>query len=369
MRFMHSADWHVGRTLHGVSLLEDQAHLLDQFVDLACQEKPDVVILAGDIYDRSVPPNEAIGLLDDVLCRLVLDLKLQVVVIAGNHDGPARLSFGSRLLKGQGLHMLGSPASPAVVLEDRHGPVHFYPIPFAEPAIVRHCLDRHDLEGHQAAMQCLLDGLWARHPKGIRAVAAAHCFVTGGTASESERPVSIGGAGMIDADVFKGFDYVALGHLHRPQACDSDGRVRYSGSLMRYSFTEVDHEKAVLIVDMDAQGECDVKAVELSPRRQVRRIDGLFDDVVATAKDDLARDDYLIVTLLDQGPIFDAMGKLRLVYPNLLHIDRPAVMPTTGADERIDHRKMTEMELSRPLSSRSPAASSARPRPPPSRQW
>ena len=194
-------------------------------------------------------------------------------------------------------------------------------------------------------MKVLLDGIWARHPKGARSVAIAHCFVAGSTACESERPICIGGAGSIDPTVFTGFNYVALGHLHRPQTCD-EGRIWYSGSLMRYSFSEVDHDKAVLLVDMDAKGDCKISQVKLPSRRQVRRIEGLFDDIISGAAVDNAPEDYLMITLRDQGPIFDAMGKLRMVYPNVLHIERPAITGISATDSgRVDHRKMNEMEL------------------------
>jgi len=347
MRLIHTADWHLGRTLHGASLIEDQAHLLAQIVELARHEKPDAVIIAGDVYDRAVPPTDAVRLLNDVLEQLILDLKLPVVMIAGNHDAADRLAFASRVLGGQGLHILGQPVSStaAVVLEDKAGPVHLYPLPYAEPAIVRHCVDRQDLQGHQAAMQCLLEGIWSRHPKGQRAVAVAHCFVSGSQETESERPLSIGGAGVIDAAVFKGFGHVALGHLHRPQSCEG-GRVQYSGSLMRYSFSETDHEKAVLVTEIDAAGKSRTERAHLVPRREVRCLEGRLAEVVAAAKKDKAADDYLMVTLLDDEPVFDAMGKLREAYPNVLHIERPAlVRQARGGEARVDHRKMGEREL------------------------
>ncbi len=347
MRILHTADWHLGRTLHGANLIDDQAFVLEQFVDLAKNEKPDVIIIAGDVYDRAVPPNEAITLLDETLCRLVLDLGIQVILIAGNHDSPARLAFGHRLLYGSGLHILGQPASSTapVAIEDRHGPVHIYPLPYAEPAIVRHCTDKSELQGHQEAMKCLLDGIWSRHPKGVRSIAVAHCFVTGSTECESERPLSIGGAGVIEPTVFKGFSYVALGHLHRPQACDH-GRIRYSGSLLQYSFAEADHSKAILFIDMDSKGDCDVKEIVLTPRRQVRCLRGELAQILAGAMNDKAGKDYLTVTLLDQGPIFDAMGKLREVYPNVLHIERPVLQGRMDdRAELIDHRRMGDLDL------------------------
>jgi exonuclease SbcD len=347
MRLLHTADWHLGRSLYGANLIDQQGYLLDQIVDLARQAEPDVVIVAGDVYDRAVPPTEAVNLLDDVLSRLVLGVGLPVILIAGNHDNPDRLAFASRVLMDRGLHILGQPISSTapVILKDKHGPVHFYPLPYAEPAIVRHCLSRDDIEGHQQAMHCLLEGLWSRHPDGVRAVAVAHCFVTGSTETESERPLSVGGAGAVEPAVFRRFDYVALGHLHRPQAPAAD-RIRYSGSLMRYSFSESDHDKAVLLVTLDPKGGSQVEEIPLTPRCQVRCIEGKLAEVLNGAANDPHREDYLLVTLRDREPIFDVMGRLREVYPNVLHVERPTLTAQAGTTgDRIDHRKVSALDL------------------------
>lgn len=345
MRFLHTADWHLGRVLHGTNLIEDQAYLLDRFVELAREEKPDAVLISGDVYDRSVPPATAVDLLDSVLCRLVGDLGLRVVLIAGNHDSAERLAFGSRLLRDKGLHIAGFPGPDVepVVLGDKAGPVFIYPIPFAEPAVVRHRLHQADIVGHQAAIESLLGGIRDSHPKGKRSVVMAHCFVTGMAECESERPVTVGGSGFIDPDVFDGFNYVALGHLHRPQSAGHG--IRYSGSLLPYSLSEIDHDKAVLTVDMGDDGKCEVREVQLTPRRRIRRVEGLLADVLAQARTDRKRDDYIVVTQLDQGPVFDAMGKLRAQYPNTLHIERPALMQTGQERDRIDHRKIANVDL------------------------
>src|SRR4051794_5547711 len=188
LRFLHTADWHLGRLFHGVHLTDDQRHVLGQFVDLARDTKPDVILVAGDVYDRAVPPPEAVELLDEVLSRLVLDLKLPVVLIAGNHDSPRRLHFGSRVLAGGGLDVAGNlpKTCTPLTLSDDHGPVHFYAVPYAEPAVVRACLSCDDLEDHDAAMRAVLDGIRAAHPKNERAVLVAHAFVAGGTECESE---------------------------------------------------------------------------------------------------------------------------------------------------------------------------------------
>lgn len=347
MRLLHTSDWHLGRGLHGVSLIDDQRYLLDQFIELARQWRPHVVVIAGDVYDRAVPPTEAVCLLDEVLNRLVAQLGLPVVLIAGNHDSGERLNFGADLLRNHGLHVAGQPSTgrPPVVLCDEHGPVHVHAVPYAEPAVVRHQLDRPELQGHAEALGCLLDAIRERRVAGTRSVLVGHCFVGGGQVSESERPLSVGGAGMVDAAVFTGFDYVALGHLHRPQTC-GDGRVQYSGSLLPYSFGEAGQAKAVLQVEMDADGRCQVERIALTPRRQVRCLSGTLADLLASAPSSSSAEDYLMVTLQDDGPVFDAMGRLREVYPNVLHLERAALTAAAGSDlVPPDHRQTGDAQL------------------------
>ena len=291
MRFLHTSDWHLGRLFHRVHLTEDQAFVLDQFVDLARRERPDAVLISGDIYDRAVPPPEAVRLLDDTLSRLTLDLGIPTVVIAGNHDGPDRLAFGSRLLAGGGLHLFGlpGPAPEPIRLEDAHGPVFIHAVPYAEPPVVREAFGVETVHDHHAAMVACLDAVRSVHPEGARSVVLAHAFVAGGAGSESERPLSVGGAGTVEASAFAGFDYVALGHLHRPQSLARD-RLVYAGSLLKYSFDEATHRKSVSLVEMDAAGACTVERIALTPRREVRRISGLHAELLAAAAEDPARE-------------------------------------------------------------------------------
>jgi exonuclease SbcD len=347
MRFIHTADWHLGRLFHGVHLTEDQAHILDQFVAFVRDSRPDVLLIAGDIYDRAVPPPEAVALLDDALSRLVLDLRVPVVLIAGNHDSPQRLGFGSRLLSGQRLHIFGSFSDDLtpVVIEDRAGPVYIYAVPYAEPPVVRESLRSDLIQTHQAAMLALIERIHQVHPPGKRSVLVAHTFVVGGLECESERPLSVGGAGAVDCACFAGFDYVALGHLHRPQSAGKDS-IQYAGSLLKYSFSEADHNKSVSLVEMDAQGRCNVEKISLTPRRDVRCLAGYLADILKGPKSGENPQDYLMVTLLDTGAILDTIGKLREVYPNVLHIERPSLM--AGGElhgSRTDHRQMNDTEL------------------------
>lgn len=219
MRFLHTADWHLGRLLHGQRLLEDQAYALEQLVDLAGDFKPSVLLISGDVYDRAVPSPDAVELLDEILSNLVMKLDIRVLAIAGNHDSPQRLEFGSRVLARQGLHVVGSVSREAgsVTLLDDSGPVRFYGIPYAEPAVVRELLGDEEIRSHQSALEAMIQRIRSQHPVGERSVLLAHAFVSGCATAESERPMSVGGADSVDTGIFGEFDYVALGHLHRPQ--------------------------------------------------------------------------------------------------------------------------------------------------------
>lgn len=321
MRFIHTADWHLGRIFHGVHLTADQAHVLDQLVRIVADARPDAVLVAGDVYDRAVPPPEAVELLDDTLSRIVLDLGVPVVLIAGNHDSPRRLAFGARLMRAQRLHLFGAAdVAPApVLIEDTHGVVHVFPFPYAEPAAVRELAGDPAIADHAGALAALVAR--AGRPRDARAVALAHAFVDGGVSGESERPLALGGAFSVPPDILAEFNYAALGHLHRPQAIT--GAMAYAGSILKYSFDESGQSKSVAVVEMDRLGRCRAEAVPLQPRRDVRRIAGRFDDLLRDAPAE-GRDDYLEVTLQDRGPILDAMGRLREVYPNVLHVARTA---------------------------------------------
>ena len=324
MRFLHTADWHLGRLLHGVHLTDDQAHLLDQFLTLVRDVRPDAVIVAGDIYDRAVPPKEAVALLNDVLQQLVVDLDVPVIMNAGNHDSAERLHFGSAILENQGLHIYARPGREAepVVLHDAHGPVHVYPLPYAEPAEMRQVVPDAEITTHDDVVRVQTARARAGHPPNTRAIGVAHIFAQGGDLSDTERPLSVGGSEQVAAAHFDGFDYVALGHLHRRQKVGAS-HIRYSGSLMKYSFNEVAHEKSVYLVEMDAAGDCTVETIPLTPRRDLRKIEGTLDEVLTGPKPGESADDYLWVDLKEEGPVLDAMNKIRSVYPNTLHIQRP----------------------------------------------
>lgn len=322
-RFIHTGDWHLGRLLAGMRLIDDQAHALDGLVDLVREVRPDAVLVAGDVYDRAVPPPEAVALLDDTLTRLA-EAGAAVIVIAGNHDSPERIGFGSRLLARSGVHVAGpvGTAAGSVLLDTGDGPVRVWTMPYADPAVVRCVLADEELRGHDEAAGALIDRIKAAWRPGERNVLLAHEFVTGGIeTTDSERPLTVGGTAQVARERFDGFDYVALGHLHRPQAVGGD-TVRYAGSLLKYSIAEAGHVKSVAVVELGTGGAAPrVEQVSLPARRDVRTVRGPIRGLVAEAPD-LGRDDYIFAVLSDTGPLYDPMGELRSVYPNCVGFAR-----------------------------------------------
>jgi DNA repair protein SbcD/Mre11 len=347
MRLIHTSDWHLGRLFHNVHLTEDQAYVLDQFVDLVREERPDAVLIAGDVYDRALPPTGAVELLDDVLHRLVANLGVPTFVIAGNHDSAERLGFGARLLGDRGLHVAGTLDQGLVprTLSDTHGPVDIFLVPYASPELVRCWSGDDDVVDHESAMRLLLGKVRKRMTPGRRTVVVAHAFVQGGQESESERALEVGGAGAIPCSVFDGFHYVALGHLHGPQLVDTK-RVRYAGSLLKYSFSEAEQEKGVGLVQLDAEGGVSYDTRKLAPRRDVRELEGTMQQVLDGASADPCRHDYVKVRLMDRCPVLDAMAKLREAYPNVLHLERPHLGAATDARrDVVDPRRLGTLEL------------------------
>lgn len=361
MRFLHTADWHLGRLFHQVHLTADQDYVLRQIVGIARDARVAAVVVAGDVYDRAVPPPEAVRLLDDVLSELLLDVKVPVIVAAGNHDSPDRLAFGARVLAAQGLHLFGLPSrrTAPVVLEDPDGRVAFYVAPYAEPALVREEWPEHEVPDHEAAMRALVSSVLAAHPPSGRSVFVGHAFVQGGLVTDSERPLSVGGAGIVSASTFDAFCYAALGHLHRPQEIaapragrDPDllsfsARLRYAGAPLKYSFDEVGQDRSVSIVDIDAAGTPSVEVVPLRPLRELRRLEGTLEDLLADGQHapDEARDDYLVARLTDPHPVLDPIGRLRKVYRNILCIERTPLQGPGEGRPAGDRRQLEHGQL------------------------
>jgi exonuclease SbcD len=335
MRFLHTADWHLGKTLCNASLIEDQAHVLDQ-VALAVKEcRPAALVVSGDVYDRSVPPKEAVKLLDEFLSRVVRGLGVPVLLIAGNHDSPERLGFGSDLLREQGLHVAGtwSPTDAPVVIQDTV----FHLLPYTDPATARYVLQDEAPRSHQDAMAAQLAHLREHGPEGRRSVVVAHAFVAGGQSSDSEAALMVGGTGEVDGRLFEPFDYTALGHLHRPQDVGGMAHVRYAGSLLKYSASEASHVKAMTLVELPERGEARTEPLPFSPRRDLRRLKGHFQDLFEATGN---REDYLFIELLDQGPVIDAMARLRQVYPNLLSVQDATETLAEPGVLNVDHRSL-----------------------------
>ena len=346
MCFIHTSDWHIGRQFHNVSLLEDQRHILDQLIEIIRREQVDALLISGDVYDRSVPPAAAVALLDDVIDQVNREIGIPVILIAGTHDSGDRLSFGSRQLAAAGVHITGIlAAEPSpVVLSDASGEVAFYGLPYADPATVRAKLDV-EAHSHDEAMQVLTDQIRTHNDKQRCCVVMAHCFVKGGDESDSERPLSIGGVDRVSTAHFYDFHYVALGHLHGPQYRSAE-HIRYSGSILKYSFSEEHHRKSVTLVELDADGECTLQKLPLTPIRDMRVIEGYLDELLEAGKTDAHADDYLMVRLMDTHAILDVMNKLRDVYPNVLHLERPA-LAEGGERKRAgsDHLQRGEMPM------------------------
>jgi exonuclease SbcD len=341
MRFIHTADWHLGRSFFNVSLINDQAYVLNQVIDIARDSEPDLMVVSGDIYDRALPPTEAIILLDDVLCRLILDLKLPIIIIGGNHDSPLRLEFAARLMETLRLHVFGSLSDRITTIEmfDEWGGVTFCPLPYAEPAYTQEYLHNDGIVSFEDALYQWSAHFKERRPPSSRTVLIHHAFVVGSKVSESERPLDIGGADLVPIACFDEFDYAALGHLHRAQSFGQKDHIHYPGSLLKYSFSEVNQNKCIKLVEMKEGGNCQVETIPLVPLHDVRCIEGVLDDLLQSKIELGNRDDYVQVRLLDSGAVFDSMNRLREVFPNISAIDHPNVIPVCSDINRIDHRE------------------------------
>ncbi|OCA81703.1 exonuclease sbcCD subunit D [Bacillus sp. FJAT-27225] len=320
MKFIHTADWHLGKLVHGIYMTDHQREVLNQFIKVVEEEKPDAVIIAGDLYDRSVPPIDAVNLLDKVLFRLNVEMKTPIISIAGNHDSADRLSFGSSWYKHSQFYLSGK-------ITDSLKPVHingvnFYLVPYAEPGVVKELLDDPSIHTHHDAMKALIGKLEETINPDEPNVFVGHAFVTGGQSCDSERLLSVGASGSVGAELFAPFSYTALGHLHSPDAIRHN-TIKYSGSLLKYSFSEARHKKGVSIIEMENDGSFTHRFRPLAPNQDMRELEGYIDELLDPSFfEKQKRDDFLKVTLLDEGSLLDPMGKLRQVYPNVLHLEK-----------------------------------------------
>jgi exonuclease SbcD len=319
MRLLHTSDWHLGRSFHRVSLLDAQAAFIDHLVGVVRGERVDAVLVAGDVYDRALPSLPAVQLFDDALHRLAA-VGVPTVMISGNHDSARRLGVASGLIERAGIHLRTDPAACAhpVVLGDEHGPVVLYGLPYLEPALVREEFGA-ARPGHTAVLSAAMERVradLAAHPAGTRSVVLAHAFVSGGTPSDSERDITVGGVAAVPAEVFDGVDYVALGHLHGCQTITD--RVRYSGSPLAYSFSEADHRKSMWLVDLAADGAVAAERVDCPVPRTLARLRGRIDDLLTDPAHEKHEDSWVEVTLTDPYRPYDPMTRLRKRFPHAL---------------------------------------------------
>ena len=320
MKLIHLSDIHLGKRVNEFSMLEDQAHILKKILAVVDEEKPDGVLIAGDVYDKSVPSTEAVQLFDDFLVRLA-ERKLPVFIISGNHDSPERLSFANRLIDAAGIHL--APVYNGVVepitLSDEYGPVNVYMLPFIKPAHVRGFFPDTEITGYSDAVAAAIGRM--NIDKTQRNVLITHQFVTGAQRSDSEE-LSVGGTDNIGAEVFCDFDYVALGHIHGPQNMDS-GRIRYCGSPLKYSFSEAAQQKSVTVAELKEKGTLEIHTVPLIPRRDMVELKGSYQQLTLREfyENTTYQEDYTHITLTDEEDIPDAVAKLRAVYHNLMKLD------------------------------------------------
>lgn len=324
MKILHTADWHLGKIVQGVSMLEDQKFILQQLLEKIDDLKPDVIIVAGDLYDRSIPPVEAVQLLDYIINAIVKERNIPVLAIAGNHDSTTRVDFGSTLFSQSGFYMNGKLSSQMepIILSDEYGDVSFYLVPFADTQEVRYVFENEEVKTNQQAMAEIIGRI---APDNNRSICIGHAFVTkNGEQQENpddgERPLSIGGSECVDAKLFERFDYTALGHLHQAHFVQNE-KIRYSGSPLKYSVSEESHKKGFLMIDLKQDGQVEIEKHLFSPLRDLRRVKGYMEDILKME----SSNDYIYVTLLDETVIITPMEKIRTIFPNAMHVERSII--------------------------------------------
>lgn len=340
MKIIHTSDWHIGKIVNEYSMIDDQKYILNKLIELIDEENIDVLMIAGDVYDRSIPPVEAVELLNETLSKLIIDRNVSVMIISGNHDSGERLSFGSKILEKQGLYIAGSDDKlyKKVVLRDNNQNVNFYLVPYKDPALTKKLLNNKEIRSHNDAMIAVIDKIKEELNENEINILIGHGYVTmkreeaieGNDhkyevaeleTSESERPLSIGGTDLIDGNIFKDFDYVALGHLHGRQRIGRE-TMRYSGSLLKYSFSEVKQKKSVAVLDL-IDKDINVELKELKPLRDLRIIKGNIEDLICEGRNiEEGKEDYIQAILTDDGELMNPMEKLKSVYPNTMLISR-----------------------------------------------
>ena len=345
MKFIHLSDLHIGKRVNEFSMIEDQKYILKVILNIIDDEKPDGVLIAGDVYDKSVPSAEAVQLLDDFLCRLA-ERKLPTYIISGNHDSAERLSFGGRLMDMSGIHL--SPVYNGKVepftLTDEYGKVNIYMLPFIKPVNVKRFFPDSEIESYTDAIKIAVDSMNVDEKE--RNIIVTHQFVTGASRSESEE-ISVGGSDNVDASVFDAFDYVALGHIHGPQKIGRES-VRYCGTPLKYSFSEANHKKSVTVVEMGEKGKIEIRTVPLVPKHDLREIKGKYEEILLKENyEGTNTEDYIHITLTDEEDIADVMNILRIIYPNIMKLDydnkRTRSNQAVGMAENVEKKSPLEL--------------------------
>lgn len=366
MKIIHTSDWHIGKIVNEFSMIEDQKYILNKLIELIEIEDPKVLLIAGDIYDRSIPPVEAVELLNETLNKLIIEKNIKVLAISGNHDGGERLSFGGSILEKQGLYIAGRDEElyKKVTIEDENKNINFYLVPYKDPALTRKILEDKEIKSHNDAMISVVNKIKRELNKKEKNILVGHGYITMKRkdaikelenkyevaeleTSESERPLSIGGTDLIDGNIFEDFDYVALGHLHGRQKVGRE-EMRYSGSLLKYSFSEVNQKKGVYILDINKENNIDIDFKPMKPLRDLRIIKGNIEDLLEEGRNiKEGKNDYIQAILTDDGELINPMEKLKSVYPNTMLITRERKKEITEdkTSAKGEYKKKSKLEL------------------------
>lgn len=345
MILFHLGDLHIGKVVNGFSMIEDQIFVLNKVKDYIKEYKPDALILAGDIYDRSVPPAKAISLFNEFLSEVLINLKTPILAIAGNHDGADLIEFGSDIFEKCGLYIEGNFTKniKKVVLKDEYGNINFYLVPFADYAVVRDELEDKDIKSLNDAMKSTIELINKNINLNERNILITHAYVTGGEnpeTSESEKMLVIGGKEYVESSLFENFDYVALGHLHRVQRIGSD-KIRYSGSLLKYSFSEENYNKSVTMIDINGNKELTCELLPLTPMRDMKTLEGNLEELLENIDENI-KNDYIRAILTDDGELIEPMARLRQVYPNIMLLEIKRVLGSINQSPLTSSQRSTK---------------------------
>src|SRR5690554_6238635 len=351
MKILHTADWHIGKIVNDFSLLDEQRYIFNNFYNILENEKPDIILICGDVYDRSIPPKEAVELLDEVLTRIIEEFKIPTLIVTGNHDSQERLSFGSKIFTDKRLYIEGvlSKNTKKITFNDEYGPINFYLVPYSHPASIRNIYKNESINNHQDALKVIIENIKNEFRCDERNVLVTHNYIASNIdsilESDSERRLSVGGTKVIDVSIVEGFDYVALGHLHQGQKVKKDN-IRYSGSILKYSFSEVKHQKGINLIELKDKGSFTHHFVELKPKNDMVIIEGKLDTLLKPSfYEKVNRNDYLLIKLTDDNDLYDPLGRLRMIYPNIMQIQRKNVITNVNSQTKANNNFQVKSKL------------------------